>query len=74
MRKGVLVSDFRSGADAILLDAHGLEPSCDVRAWVHDNGRDFERYPVRMFGNRILLKKADSGCAAFFIESGLLWL
>lgn len=74
MRKGVLVCDFRSGADAILLDAHGLEPSCDVRAWVHDNGRDFERYPVRMFGNRILLKKADSGCAAFFIESGLLWL
>ena len=29
---------------------------------------------VRMFGNRILLKKADSGCAAFFVESGLLWL
>ena len=38
-----------------------------VGDWVHDNEHDFERIPLRMFGNRLLLKKADNNSAAFSV-------
>ena len=66
-RKGFIVTDYRSGADEIHVDVKGIPPGSEVWAWVHDNERDFERIPLRMIGNRLVLKKADSNSAAFSV-------
>ena len=66
-RKGFIVTDYRAGTDEIIVDIKGVRPGSEVWAWVHDYGRNFERYPVRFVGGRIRLQKADRGSAAFSV-------
>ena len=66
-RKGVLVVDYCGRAGEISLDVKGVAPDSEGEALVHDYTRDFERFPVRLSGGRLTLKKADAESAAFFV-------
>ena len=66
-RKGVLVVDYCGRAGEISLDVKGVAPDSEGEALVHDYTRDFERFPVRLSGGRLTLKKADAESAAFLV-------
>ena len=64
---GFIVTDYRSGVDEIRVEVKGIPSESEVWAWAHDNERDFERCPLRMLGNRLLIRKSDRNSAAFSV-------
>lgn len=66
-RKGVLVVDYHSGKKEIVLELKGVGKDAETWVCVHDHTRDYESIAAPVRDGKIVLKKADDGCAAFFV-------
>ena len=66
-KKGLIVTDYRTGATEITVEVEGVDSWHGPVVWVHDNTRDFARVPARLIDGKIVLKKADANSAAFII-------
>lgn len=67
LRKGVLVVDYFSGKNEIVLEFKGVDKDSETWVYVHDNTRDSELITAPLRDGKIVLKKADDNCAAFSI-------
>ena len=68
-RKGVLVTDYRAKAQEIAVDLKGVQASGEVQVLVHDNYNDLVRRDCIIGADgKLVLRKSDTGSAAFFIE------
>jgi hypothetical protein len=67
LRKGVLVVDYFSGKNEIVLEFKGVDKDSETWVYVHDNTRDSELITVPLRDGKIVLKKADDNCAAFSV-------
>ena len=67
-RREVLVTDYRSGLDGILLDVAGVAPDAECTVVSHDFERDAERATTRLEGGRLILPTRGSGSAAFLVS------
>ena len=66
-KKGLIVTDYRTGATEITVEVEGIDSWHGPVVWVHDNTRDFARVPARLIDGKIVLKKADANSAAFIV-------
>ena len=66
-RKGILVTDYRAGAQEIAVDVKGA-PDGEVKVLVHDYTHDLSSVPGRIESGRIVLKKTDTHSAAFVVS------
>ena len=66
-KKGLIVTDYRTGATEITVEVEGVDSWHGPVVWVHDNTRDFARVPARLIDGKIVLKKADANSAAFIV-------
>jgi hypothetical protein len=67
LRKGVLVVDYLSGKNEIVLELKGVDKDSETWVYVHDNTRDSELITAPLRDGKIVLKKADDNCAAFSV-------
>lgn len=67
LRKGVLVVDYLSGKNEIVLEFKGVDKDSETWVYVHDNTRDSELITAPLRDGKIVLKKADDNCAAFSV-------
>ena len=65
--RGILVVDYRSGEQEIVVDAKGVSPNAETRAFVHDFTRDLEPVVSRCRNGRVVLRKNDCNSAAYLI-------
>jgi len=66
-KKGLIVTDYRSGAREIEVEVKGIPQGTVPSAWVHDYTRDFADVPVRFSDGKLVLDKVDSESAAFLV-------
>jgi hypothetical protein len=62
-----IVTDYLAKTEEITVDLNGV-PDGDIEVWVHDHTRDLERIPAKVENGRLVLKKADSHSAAFYVK------
>ena len=65
--RGILVVDYRSGEQEIVVDVKGVSPNAETRAFVHDFTRDLEPVVSRCRNGRVVLRKNDCNSAAYLI-------
>ena len=68
VRKGFIVTDYRSKAGKIEVEVKGVPADAKAKAWVHDGTRNFASVPVQFVDGKVTLDKADSNSAAFLVE------
>lgn len=66
-RKGVLVSDYLSGQEQIILDIKGVKNDAEATVYVHDYNRDCQTLKLRLQDGKLVLPKQDKGSAAFSV-------
>ena len=70
MRRGVLVTDYRSGRKELSVEIAGVAPDAECKVVVHDCERDMESVDARLIDGRLVLPKRGSGSAAFMVTLG----
>ena len=66
-KKGIIVTDYRTGVEEITVEVKGVPSWHLPRVFLHDHTHDMEPLPLRFMDGKLTLKKPDTNSAAFLI-------